>query len=242
MASANSNAKKVRAGSIGSLGGWEVDPTPRISTRGLGQKRAGGEVALSKGRAQTGSLFDSWGETPRVTPLISGVWPKAFDGGNLQEKLEINSSYESDEELGLFVQSKSNNEEMSSSSSPGFNMNASPYGSSSPTIPRLTPPLILPLNKSPIPPSKVGLAGKSNSRRHDRPPSVCSTIPFRSRNRLSDSTTKEYGNKFYTPLDKDYYKSVIEAPKTAGGSDAREGGAGLSQGESVSGGAKRTNQ
>jgi len=91
------------------------------------------------------------------------------------------------------------------------------------------------MNKSPIPPAKVGTGSHPNStstrsRHHSRPPSVCSTIPFRSRNRTSDPTTKEYGNKFYTPNDKDFYKGVLDGPKTAASNATVSGERGLRQG------------
>lgn len=97
-------AQRTRAASNEGLGGWEVDATPRVpAAHGSTRKAAVGIGGT--GRNHTGSIFDSWGLTPRV-PLISGLWPKAFDASSSivegrrrigDVKPEADCSYESDE-------------------------------------------------------------------------------------------------------------------------------------------------
>ncbi|GMH96904.1 hypothetical protein TrVE_jg7614 [Triparma verrucosa] len=179
-----------------SLGGWDINPTPRLTGRGTGNRENRGALTRSN------SFSTNWGLTPRIgasAGLVSSVWPKAFDSGGTGVP-----HYESDEEeLDLFAKKQRKQDvhpDYGGMSSPGFNTSLS---ASSPSVARLTPPLILPQHKSPIPPQEQG----THHRLHKRPPSVCSTIPFRTK--TAEPPRKEYGNKFYIPDDKEYYKPVM---------------------------------
>lgn len=123
----------------------------------------------------------------------------AFDNGAVPY-------YESDDELDLFTKKQNTqdlnlNPDYGGISSPGFSTSNSPH------IKRLTPPLILPQHKSPIPPQEQA----QQHRLHKRPPSVCSTIPFRTK--IREGEQKEYGNKFHIPKDREYYKPGETKPE-----------------------------